>query len=62
MSYSKCFICGTENYSGNENHIRYERRTEDKERMTRKMVVWEGAVCDECLSEHLYVLDEEMWR
>ena len=60
MSYSKCFICGRENYSGNETKITVERNTLDKETLTHRTVVWVGHVCDGCLSKYFTRLGVEV--
>ena len=60
MSYSKCFICGRENYSGNETKITVERNTLDKEKLIHRVEVWAGHVCEGCLNKHLAMLDVEV--
>ena len=52
MSYSKCFVCGADNYSGNENRVTVEQIRVDKEWLMQRTFVWKGYMCDECLSEH----------
>lgn len=61
MSYSKCFICGAQNFSGNETRITVERKTVDKETLTHRTVVWEGHVCDGCMKRHIRVLRDEVF-
>lgn len=59
MSYSKCYICREDNYSGNENRITVERRMVDKETLEHRTVVWIAHVCDSCLRK-LGLLEEVM--
>ena len=49
MSYSKCFMCREDNYSGNETLITIERKTVDKETLEHRTTVWSAHVCDLCL-------------
>lgn len=49
MSYSKCFLCRADNYSGNETEITLERKTVDKETLEHRTTVWSAHVCDPCL-------------
>ena len=49
MSYSKCFICRDENFSGNDTQVIVERKTVDKETLEHKTLVWSAHVCDPCL-------------
>lgn len=49
MSYSKCFICGAENYSGNETEVIVRRKNVDKETLEHTTTVWSAHVCDGCL-------------
>ena len=49
MSYSKCFLCREDNYSGNEARITVERKTVDKETLEHTTAVWSAHVCDGCL-------------
>ena len=62
MSYSKCFICGQENFSGNETRIQVQRVTVDKETLTHRTVVWEGHVCETCLNKYLTSLESEVFE
>ena len=49
MSYSKCFLCREDNYSGSETRITIERKTVDKETLEHTTLVWSAHVCDGCL-------------
>ena len=49
MSYSKCFLCREDNYSGSETRITIERKTVDKETLEHTTTVWTAHVCDPCL-------------
>lgn len=60
MSYSKCFICGQQNFSGNETRITVERKSVDKETLTHRTVVWEGHLCDGCMFRCFPMLKEEV--
>ena len=52
MSYSKCFICREDNYSGNETEIIVRRKTVDKDELTQRTVTFECIVCDACLERY----------
>ena len=60
MSYSKCFICGQENFSGNETRIQVQRVTVDKENGTSRTLDWRGVVCDGCMFRCFPMLKEEV--
>ena len=60
MSYSKCYICGRPNYSGNENRVTIESVKLDKERGASEVVTRERHVCDRCFDELLSVFDKEL--
>ena len=62
MSYSKCYICGDENYSGNENRVTIESVKLDKERGASEVVMRERHVCDRCFDELLRVFDKELGK
>ena len=49
MSYSKCFLCREDNYSGNETEITVRRKTVDKETLEHRTEVWSAHACDTCL-------------
>lgn len=49
MSYSKCFLCREDNYSGNETRITVERKTVDKERPMQRTETVVCYICDECM-------------
>lgn len=49
MSYSKCFVCREDNYSGNETRVTVERNTVDKDTLEHRTTVWSAYVCDRCL-------------
>lgn len=49
MSYSKCFMCREDNFSGNETEIVVRRKTVDKETLEHRTTVWSANVCDGCL-------------
>ena len=49
MSYSKCFLCKADNYSGNETEIIVRRKTVDKETLEHRTLVWTAHVCDGCM-------------
>jgi len=52
MSYSRCYICRKDNYSGNETSITVERKTVDKKALTQRTVTFECIVCDTCLGTY----------
>lgn len=60
MSYSKCFICGQENFSGNENRITLRKINLDKTKRTQLSLEWTGTVCDSCMQERLGILQEQV--
>ena len=62
VSYSVCFICGQENYSGNETRITVERKNVDKETFTRSSLIWAGYVCDDCLRDRFGILRDEVCK
>lgn len=49
MSYSKCFLCREDNYSGNDTQVIVERKTVDKDTLEHTTLVWSAHVCDPCL-------------
>ena len=49
MSYSKCFVCGADNYSGNETRIVVESKTLEKERPMQRTETVVVYICDECM-------------
>lgn len=55
MSYSKCFICGADNYSGDETRVSVRRVAVDKETLEHVRTVWHADICDDCFDE----LDEQ---
>ena len=60
MSYSRCFICQCDNYSGNEIKIVLKRIRIDKEKQTKESREWEGFICENCLQEHFLYLEREV--
>ena len=52
MAYTKCFICGEEDYTNNENRIELTRIWFNKKTMVTETNIFKGYICDTCFEEH----------
>ena len=53
MAYTKCFMCGEEDFTNNENRIKITKIWFNKKIMVRETSVMEAYICDTCFEEHL---------
>ena len=60
MSYSKCFVCGADNFSGNETRISVRRVAVDKETLEHISTVWQADICNDCFDEQFKLLAERL--
>ena len=51
MSGRLCFVCNQPNYNGNETVMTVRRKKYDQETGAKSTLVWEGMICDSCISK-----------